>query len=92
MYIWSWRKGNKTRGILDVSFLIKGPDERITGRKTRGLQMEEIGCKCQTFFNLSHKQQEETNYKCQISSPSLYKFKRRFLLKLCVAMMTSGST
>ena len=25
-------------------------NERITGRKARGLQMEEIGCKCQTFF------------------------------------------
>ena len=24
--------------------------ERVTGRKARGLQMEEIGCKCQTFF------------------------------------------
>ena len=24
--------------------------ERVTGRKARGLQTEEIGCKCQTFF------------------------------------------
>ena len=24
--------------------------ERVTGRKARGLQKEEIGCKCQTFF------------------------------------------
>ena len=24
--------------------------ERITGRKSRDLQMEKIGCKCQTFF------------------------------------------
>ena len=24
--------------------------ERVTGRKARGLQIEEIGCKCQTFF------------------------------------------
>ena len=23
--------------------------ERVTGRKARGLQMEEIACKCQTF-------------------------------------------
>ena len=38
------------------------PSERVTGRKARGLQREEIGCKCQTFFfNLSLKQQEETN-------------------------------
>ena len=27
--------------------------ERVTGRKARGLQMEEIGCKYQTFFSLS---------------------------------------
>ena len=26
------------------------PRESVTGRKTRGLRMEEIGCKCQTFF------------------------------------------
>ena len=40
--------------------------KRITGRKARGLQMEEIGCKCQTFFSLSLKWQEETNslWKC----------------------------
>ena len=25
--------------------------ERVTGRKARGLQMEEIGCKCQTFLS-----------------------------------------
>ena len=34
--------------------------ERVTGRKARGLQMEEIGCKCQTFL-ISLKRQEETN-------------------------------
>ena len=27
-------------------------NERVTGRKARGLQMEERGCKCQTFFSL----------------------------------------
>ena len=60
--------------------------EKVTGRNARGLQMEEIGCKCQTFFYLSLKQQEETNYECQIFfPPSLYKIKRRFLLKFCVA-------
>ena len=26
--------------------------ERVTGRKARGLQTEEIGCKCQTFLSL----------------------------------------
>ena len=35
--------------------------ERVTDRKARGLQMEEIGCKCQTLFYLSLKRQEETN-------------------------------
>ena len=54
--------------------------------------MEETGYKCQTLFYLSLKQQEETNYKCQILFSSLYKMKTMFLLKFCVAMMTSGST
>ena len=36
--------------------------ERVTGGKARGLQMEEIGCKHQTYFYLSLKWQEETNY------------------------------
>ena len=41
----------------------EGGLERVTGRKARGLQMEEIGYKCQTFFffNLPLKQQEEKN-------------------------------
>jgi len=42
--------------------------ERLTGRKARGLQMEEIGCKCQTFL-ISLKWQEETNYQCYYFSP-----------------------
>ena len=29
------------------------PYQRVTGRKARGLQMEKIGCKCQTFFFIS---------------------------------------
>ena len=61
MYIWSWRKGNKTRGILGVSLLINGPDERVTGRKARGLQMEEIGCKCQTFLSLLISRRKQTS-------------------------------
>ena len=44
------------------------------------------------IFYLSLKGQEETNYKCQIFFPSLYKIKRRFPLKFCGAMMTPGST
>ena len=43
----------------------KGQNERVTGRKARGLRMEEIGCRCQTFFYLSLKRQEEINYRCQ---------------------------
>ena len=66
--------------------------ERVTGRKARGLQMEEIDCKSQMFFSLSLKWQEETNYKCQIFPPSLYTFIKRFLLKFHVAMMTPSST
>ena len=65
--------------------------ERVTGRKDRGLQMEETGC-VRHFLSLSLKWQEETNYQCCIFSPSLHKFKKRFLLKSCVAMTTPGST
>ena len=35
--------------------------ERVTGRKSRGLQTEERGCKHQAFF-ISIKRQKETNY------------------------------
>ena len=39
-------------GILPTQGL--NPDsERVTGRKARGLQMEEMVCKCQTFLFLS---------------------------------------
>ena len=63
--------------------------ERVTGRKARDLQTEEIGCKCQTLF-ISLKSQKETNYRYFF--PSLYKFQRRLLLKYCVAIMTPGFT
>ena len=67
-----------------------GPhDERVTGRKARGLQTEEIACKCQTFFSLLSGRRKQTS---DIFFPSLYKFKRRFLLKCCVAIMTPGFT
>ena len=63
--------------------------ERITGRKARGLQMEEIGCKCQTFFlSLSGRKKQTSD----IFFPSLYTFKKRFLLKYCVAIITPGFT
>ena len=62
-------------------------DERVTGRKARGLQTEEIGCNCQTFFSLLSGRKKQTS---DIFS-SLYKFKRMFLLKCCVAI-TPGFT
>ena len=43
-------------------------------------------------FSLSLKRQEEINFKCKGFFPSLYRFKRRFLLKFCVAIMTPGFT
>ena len=61
--------------------------EGVTGRKARGLQMEEIACKCQTFFSLLSSRRKQTS---NIFFPSLYKFKGRFLLKYCVAIMTPG--
>ena len=68
------------------------PTERVTGRKVRGLQMEEIGWKCQTFFVslLSGWRKQITSVK--IFSPSLYKIKKRLLLKFCVAMTILGCT
>ena len=61
--------------------------ERVTSRKARGLQTEEIGCTCQTFLSpLSCRRKQTSN----IFFLSLCKFKR-FLLKYCVAL-TPGFT
>ena len=39
-------------------------NERVTGRKARGLQMEEIACKCQTFLSLlSGRRKQELDVK-----------------------------
>ena len=35
--------------------------ERVTGRKARGLQMEEIACKCQTFLSLLSGRRTQTS-------------------------------
>ena len=35
--------------------------ERVTGRKARGLQTEEIGCKCQTFLSLLSGRRKQTS-------------------------------
>ena len=38
--------------------------ERVTGRRVRGFQTEEIGCKRQTFFiSLSGRRKQTTNVK-----------------------------
>ena len=72
---------------IERHLLLGRKGERVTGRKARGLQTEEIGCKCQTFLSLLIGRRKQTS---DIFS-SLYKFKRRFLLKCCVAM-TPGLT
>ena len=56
--------------------------ERVTGRKGRGFQKEEIGCKCQIFFlSLLSGRRKQTSV--IFFSPSLYKFKEVFLKILC---------
>ena len=55
----------------------------------RGLQMEEKACKCQIFLSLLNGRKKQTS---DIFFPSLYKFKERFLLKYCVAIMTPSFT
>jgi len=54
--------------------LVLDGTERVTGRKARGLQ---TGNRLQVsdIFYLCLKLQEETNYKCQVFFPFLYKFK-----------------
>ena len=37
------------------------PSERVTSRKARGLQMEEIACKCQTFLSLLSCRRKQTS-------------------------------
>ena len=48
--------------------------ERVTGRKARSLQMEEIGCKCQTFFVLSSRRRQTS---VNFFPPSLAKSQTR---------------
>ena len=36
-------------------------NERVTGRKARGLQMEDIACKCQTFLSLLSGRRKQTS-------------------------------
>ena len=40
---------------------MKGGSERVTGSKARGLQMEERGCRCQTFLSLLNKKKQTSD-------------------------------
>ena len=72
---------------LQTKMLAGSGGERVTGRKARGLQMEEIGCKCQTFLSVLSSRRKQTRDFFFL----LYKFRRRFLLK-CRVAMTPGFT
>ena len=96
-----FRKGRGTRHqIANIHWIIEKArefqkniyfcfiDERVTGRKARILQTQKIACKCQTFLSLLSGRRKQTSD----IFPSLYKFKKRFLLKYWVAVMTPGFT
>ena len=42
--------------------------ERVTGRKSRGLQMEEIACKCHTFLSLLSGRRKQTSHAAPVAS------------------------
>ena len=46
-------------GVIDSDYT-EEIHERVTGRKARGLQMEEIACKCQTFLSLLSGKRKQT--------------------------------
>ena len=45
----------------EFSRMFDSPIERVTGRKARVLQMEEIDCKCQTFLSLLSGRRKQTS-------------------------------
>ena len=64
--------------------------ERVTGKKARGLQREEMGCKCQTVVICHFRGRRK---QAVIFFPLLdTNLKRGFPLQFCVAIMTPGST
>ena len=65
--------------------------ERVTGRKAGGPQAKEIDYKCQTFFLSKAAGGNKLKWQTFLF-PSLYKIKRRFLLKFCIVITTPGST
>ena len=54
------RNPGKTVGVARGHQRADTETERVTGRKDRGLQTEEIACKCHNVF-ISLMRQEETN-------------------------------
>ena len=50
-------------GALEAGVVrrMRPESERVTGRKARGLQMEEIACKCQTFLSLLSGRRKQTS-------------------------------
>ena len=77
--------------IFSKTTVQKHQFEMVTGRKKRGFHTGEIGCKCQTFL-VSFLSGRRKQTMLDFSPPSLYKFKRQFLLKFCITLMTPGST
>ena len=57
--------------------------ERVTGRKARGLQMEEIGCQCQTFFSLLSGRRKQTFFSFSDFFPSLLLLSCFSRVRLC---------
>ena len=56
---WYWPM-DKDYSVFNPYYINKSL-ERVTGRKARGLQMEEIGCKCQTFLSLLSGRRKQTS-------------------------------
>ena len=75
-------KINQNAWLTGFFFFFFRYSERITGRKARGLQVEEIDCKWQTFILLSSQAagRNTASGRRLLVFPSLYKIKRRFLL------------
>ena len=49
------------RRLLLIRKVVTNLDEKVTGRKARGLQTEEIGCKCRTFLSLLSGRRKQTS-------------------------------
>ena len=53
--------GTNVNLAMQMEFSYANSTERVTGRKARGLQTEERGCKCQTFFSLLSGRRKQTS-------------------------------